>query len=154
MTLDSTDKDILNAILWDAKSSLQQVAKKLHIPLSTLHHRIKRFEELKVITRYEAKIDYSKIGRPIEAFVLVEAMNVLPSGKKIYQQDLLEELRKIESVEEGYIITGTADLMARVRVKDLDELNELITYRLRKIDGVGATQTMMVLKESNHKPLV
>ncbi len=154
MTLDATDKAILNAILWDAKVSLQTIAKKLHIPLSTIHHRIKRFEELKIIPRYVAKIDYSKIGRPIQAFILVEAMNVLPSGKKVYQQEIMDELKKLESVEEAYIITGTADLMARVRVKDLDELNELITYRLRKIDGVGSTQTMMVLKESEHQPIV
>ncbi len=154
MELDSVDKGILNAILWEAKVPLQNIAKKLHIPLSTLHHRLKRFEELKVITRYEAKIDYVKIGRPIESFILVEAMNVLPSGKKVYQQEILEELKKFDAVEEAYIITGTADLMARVRVKDLDELNDLITVRLRKIDGIGATQTMMVLKESGHKPTI
>jgi DNA-binding Lrp family transcriptional regulator len=154
MELDSVDRGILNAILWEAKMPLQNIAKKLHIPLSTLHHRLKRFEELKVITRYEAKIDYVKIGRPIESFILVEAMNMLPSGKKVYQQEILEELKKFDAVEEAYIITGTADLMARVRVKDLDELNDLITVRLRKIDGIGATQTMMVLKESGHKPTI
>lgn len=154
MDLDTVDKAILNAILWEAKAPLQNIAKKLHLPLSTLHHRIKRFEEHKVITRYEAAIDYHKIGRPIESFILVEAMNALPNGKKVYQQDILEELKKFDAVQEAYIITGTADLMARVRVKDLDELNEIITVRLRKIDGIGATQTMMVLKESNHKPTI
>ena len=60
----------------------------------------------------------------------------------------------MDVVEEAFIITGTADLMARTRVKDLEELNELITHRLRKIEGIGATQTMMVLKESGHKPTV
>jgi Lrp/AsnC family transcriptional regulator for asnA, asnC and gidA len=154
MELDSVDKAILNAILWEAKTPLQNIAKKLHLPLSTLHHRLKRYEELKIITRYEATIDYQKIGRPIEAFILIEAMNVLPSGKKVYQQEILEELRKFDAIQEAYIITGTADLMTRVRVKDLDELNELITVRLRKIDGIGATQTMMVLKESGHKPVI
>ncbi len=152
--LDSIDKAILNAIHWDAKTSLQSVAKKIHVPLSTVHHRIKRFEELKIISRYHAKIDYSKVGRPIQGFILISATNILPDGKKVYQNDILTDLKKIDSVEEGFIITGTADLMVRVRVKDLDELNELITFKLRKIDGVGATQTMMVLKESDHQPVV
>ncbi len=154
MDLDTNDKAILNAIRWNAKISLQTVAKKIHVPLSTVHHRIKRFEELKIIPRYEAKVDYAKIGRPIQAFILVTAMNVLPSGKKVYQQDILDELKKLESVEEVYIITGSADLMARVRVKDLDEMNDLITFKLRKLDGVGGTQTMMVLKESDHQPQI
>ncbi|MEK6901977.1 MAG: Lrp/AsnC family transcriptional regulator [archaeon] len=154
MELDSTDKAILDAVLWDAKVPLQTVAKKLHIPLSTLHHRIKRFEDQKIIKRYEAKIDYVKVGRSIEAFVLIEIVNQLPNGKKVYQQDILDEIKKIESVEEAYIITGKADLMARVRVKDLDELNEMITIKLRKIDGMGGTTTMMVLKESDHQPHV
>lgn len=152
MDLDLTDKAILEAIQWDAKVPLQTIAKKLHIPLSTLHHRIKRFEDLKIIKRYEAKIDYTKIGRSIEAFVLLEIVNQLPNGKKIFQQDILDEVKKIESVEEAYIITGRADLMARLRVKDLDELNEVITVKFRKIDGMGGTQTMMVLKESDHHP--
>ena len=152
--LDSTDKAILNALRWDAKTPLQSLAKKIHLPLSTLHHRVKRFEELKIISRYEAKIDYVKIGRPIESFILIEALNILHSGKRVYQQDILDELKKIETVDEAYIITGSADLMIRVRVKDLDELNELITVKLRKLDGVGSTQTMMVLKESGHKPMI
>ncbi len=152
MTLDETDKAILNALRWDAKVSLQTVAKKIHVPLSTIHHRVKRFEELKIITRYEAKVDYGKIGRPIAGFILIEAMNMLPNGKKIYQQDILDELRKFDAVEEVYIITGQADLMVRIRVKDLEELNDLITVKLRKLDGVGSTQTMMVLKESDHPP--
>lgn len=152
MELDSVDKAILNALHWDAKAPLQSIAKKLHIPLSTLHHRVKRFEELKIIARYEAKIDYAKIGRPIEAFILVEAMNVMPSGKKVYQNEIMLDLQKLESVNEVYIITGSADLMLRARVKDLDELNDLITVKLRKLDGVGGTQTMMVLKDSGHQP--
>lgn len=154
MELDSNDRAILNAIRWNAKISLQTVAKKIHVPLSTVHHRIKRFEELKIICRYEARIDYAKIGRPIQAFILVEAMNILPSGKKVYQQDIVDELKKLETVEEVYVITGTADIMARVRVKDLDEMNDLITFKLRKLDGVGGTQTMMVLKESDHQPVI
>ncbi len=154
MELDLTDKAILEAIIWDAKVPLQTIAKKLHIPLSTLHHRIKRFEDLKIIKRYETTIDYAKVGRSIEAFVLLEIVNQLPNGKKIYQQDVLVEVTKIESVEEAYIVTGRADLMVRVRVKDLDELNEVITVKLRKIDGMGGTQTMMVLKESDHHPHV
>ena len=154
MTLDSTDTAILNAILWDAKAPLQTIAKKLHLPLSTLHHRIKKFEEQKIILRYETRVDHAKLGKTIESFILIEAMNVLPSGKKVFQQDILEELKKMDVVEEAFIITGTADLMARTRVKDLEELNELITHRLRKIEGIGATQTMMVLKESGRKPTV
>ena len=50
MTLDSTDTAILNAILWDAKAPLQTIAKKLHLPLSTLHHRIKKIEDIHLPT--------------------------------------------------------------------------------------------------------
>ena len=152
MTLDSMDKAILNALRWDAKTPMQSIAKKLHIPLSTVHHRIKRFEVQKIISRYETMVNYAQIGRPIQAFIMVGAMNVLPSGKRVYQQEILDELIKFEAVEEAYIITGTADLMVRVQVKDIDELNSLITVKLRKLDGVGSTQTMMVLKESGHQP--
>ncbi|MDP2666075.1 MAG: Lrp/AsnC family transcriptional regulator [Candidatus Diapherotrites archaeon] len=152
MALDNHDKDILNAVRWKAKAPLQQIAKKLHLPLSTVHHRIKRFEDQAIITRYEARVDYSKLDRPIQAFVLIEAQNTLPSGEKVLQQDILKHVKEFAAVEEAFVITGGADLMLRVRVKDLEELNDLITVKLRKLDGVGSTQTMMVLKESGHHP--
>lgn len=154
MQLDSIDKAILNALRWDAKSPLQIIAKKIHVPLSTVHHRVKRFEKLKIITRYETHVDYVQLERPIQAFILIDAMNMLPSGKKVLQQDLIEQLKQLNGVEEGFIITGAADILVRVRVKDLDEMNELITVKMRKIDGIGSTQTMMVMKESGHKPMI
>ena len=152
--LDTIDKAILNALRWDAKAPLQMIAKKIQVPLSTVHHRVKRFEKLKIITRYETKLDFIQLERPIQAFVLIDAMNMLPSGKKVLQQDLMEQLKQIDGVEEAFIITGAADLMVRVRVKDLDEMNELITVKMRKIDGIGSTQSMMIMKESAHKPVI
>lgn len=154
MQLDPIDKAIVNAIRWDAKISLQSVARKIHTPLSTVHHRIKKFEEDGIIKRYEAVIDHTKLERPIQAFIMIQANNTTPDGKKIDQQDVIEKIKKFSAVEEAFIITGGHDMMVRVRVKDLDEMNNLLTDKLRKLDGVGSTQTLMVLKESGHKPSI
>jgi DNA-binding Lrp family transcriptional regulator len=154
MKLDSIDRAIISAIRWNAKVSLQQVAKKIHVPLSTVHHRIKRFEDEGVIKRYDAVLDYAQLERPIEAFIMIQANSVTSDGKKVWQHEIIEHLKHIPAVEEAFIITGGSDLMVRVRVRDLDEMNELLTIKLRKIDGVGSTQTLMVLKGSGHKPSI
>ncbi len=46
------------------------------------------------------------------------------------------------------IVTGATDILVGIRVKDVHELNKFVIDRLRKIDGVDKTQTMIVLNES------
>jgi DNA-binding Lrp family transcriptional regulator len=43
------------------------------------------------------------------------------------------------------IVTGGTDLIVKVRVKDVEELNEFVINKLRSIDGVDKTQTLIVL---------
>ena len=42
-----------------------------------------------------------------------------------------------------YSVTGSYDLVAIARVKTNDELSELVTNNLVKIDGIIKTNTMM-----------
>jgi DNA-binding Lrp family transcriptional regulator len=43
-------------------------------------------------------------------------------------------------------MTGGADLLVKILAKDIDDLNELVTEKLRNVEGVDQTQTAIVLK--------
>jgi DNA-binding Lrp family transcriptional regulator len=50
------------------------------------------------------------------------------------------------AVNEAYSVAGPWDLVAVIRVKRHDELNELVTERLAKIDGIAETQTLVAFR--------
>ena len=50
-------------------------------------------------------------------------------------------IAELEGVTEVYSVTGDADLIAMVRVRDHEQLADVIADRLNKVDGVLGTQT-------------
>lgn len=144
--LDKKDLHILDQLKANAKLTTGQLAKKLNIPVTTVHNRIKKLEKIGIIQGYTIRIDHKKLGRPVVAYILLSVMYILPgSGKKIKQDELAARLKKFEEVEEVNIVAGVTDILLRVRVASVEELNDFIINKLRSVDGVDKTQTMMVL---------
>lgn len=143
--LDEKDLKILDVLKQNSKLTTQQIAKRVNIPITTIHNRIKKLEKLGVIKGYTLVLDYKKLGRPILGYVLVTAFSTLPTGKRLSQDAIAKEIKKLSGVEEVNIVTGGTDILVKVRVKDIDELNNFLIKKLRRIDGVDKTQTMIVL---------
>lgn len=121
------------------------LAKNLEMPLSTIHSRMKRLEQDGVILGYKAEIDWKKAGLNLSAFVLVKAdVSLLRSTGKT-QDDLLNELLEIDYVDEGYVITGEADLMIKITSKDSTHLKEILLKDIDSMEGITGTRTIIVL---------
>ena len=114
------------------------------MPITTVHNRIKKLEKEKIIKKYTILPDYKKLGKGILSYILVSVMYMLPNGEKISQENLAKEIKKL-GAEEVSIVTGGTDIIVKVRVKDVDELNEFVIKKLRSVDGVDKTQTLIVL---------
>ena len=68
-------------------------------------------------------------------FVLI---NVTP-GK---ERDVFERLLKEPDIPEIYPLFGEYDLIAKVTVKNFDQLSDIVFNRIRKIKGVTDTKTL------------
>jgi DNA-binding Lrp family transcriptional regulator len=55
--------------------------------------------------------------------------------------EVAQAIADIPGVSEVYSVTGDADLIAMVRVREHDELAQVIAGTLNKVPGVLATQT-------------
>ena len=74
-----------------------------------------------------------------KAFVLIHT----ETGK---ENDVLKELKKIEGVEEAFIVYGGYDIVAKLVAKNIEKLKEIVySGRLKKIDGIFSTRTLIVL---------
>jgi DNA-binding Lrp family transcriptional regulator len=74
------------------------------------------------------------------AFVLI---NTEPGEER----DVLKTLRNIEGVKEAYNVYGVYDIIAKVSADAMDKLKEIVTWRVRRIDKVRNTLTMIVTEE-------
>ncbi len=144
--VDAKDRKIIEELVRDSRQTTSALSKKLNIPITTIHNRIKKLIKEGVIINYTINLNHNLLGKPVPAYVGI-TINYNVPGKKISQTNIANQLKKVEGVYEVYILTGGSDILVKVLVKDITELNELVTERLRNIDGVDKTQTSIILKE-------
>jgi DNA-binding Lrp family transcriptional regulator len=61
------------------------------------------------------------------------------------EADVLRELRKMANIEEAFLIYGAYDIILRVESSSMVKLKQTVTWKIRKMDYVTATQTMIIL---------
>ncbi len=60
-------------------------------------------------------------------------------------------LAGLEGVAEAYTVTGDWDFVAIVRVREHDQLAQVVTQDLGRLDGIERTQTMVAFQQfSSH----
>ncbi len=71
---------------------------------------------------------------------------ILLNVKRNKVNEAAEQLADIAGISEVYSVTGNYDLVVMARVKTNDELADLVTGKLVKVDGVEKTDTMLAFK--------
>ena len=75
------------------------------------------------------------------AFVLVNA--------EIGSEDeVLKQLKSLPNVKESYVVYGVYDIVAKVSADTMDKLKEIVTWKIRRLDKVRSTLTMIVVEET------
>jgi DNA-binding Lrp family transcriptional regulator len=59
--------------------------------------------------------------------------------------NVLKDLKKVDGVDEAFAVYGVYDIIARVRAESMDKLKEILTWRIRRVDNVRTTLTMIVV---------
>jgi DNA-binding Lrp family transcriptional regulator len=60
--------------------------------------------------------------------------------------DVAERLAEVDGVSEVYSVGGRYDLIAIIRVKHTDDLADVVTEHIRKIEGIQRTETMLAFR--------
>ena len=62
------------------------------------------------------------------------------------EADVLSELKKIEHVSETYLTYGVYDVVAKIEAETPERLKEVIVSKVRKLNNVTSTVTMIVIE--------
>jgi DNA-binding Lrp family transcriptional regulator len=60
--------------------------------------------------------------------------------------EVAESIAALEGVSEVYSVTGDADLIAMVRVREHEELADVIADRISKVEGIHHTETHIAFR--------
>ena len=71
---------------------------------------------------------------------------VLIQAQRNALQRLGGELAGIDGVAEAYSVTGDWDFVAILRLREQDQLAQVVTGRISQLDGVVRTQTMVAFE--------
>ncbi|RNL80517.1 Lrp/AsnC family transcriptional regulator [Halostreptopolyspora alba] len=144
---DATDRTIINSLAQDARAGITEVAAEANVSRATAYNRIKRLTDDGVIRGYSVVTDHSKMGLGVTALVLI-------SGSQPDWRANREILSSYPEVEYCWYVVGSADIVLLVRVADTNQLRDLILTRLQALPGVTSTQTLTVIDEVVHRPVV
>ena len=150
--IDKRDVEILKLLQNDCKMTAKEIAKKIGSPITTVYSKIKRMEELGIIKHYKAILDSKKLDKGTTAFILVSfAYRPGSREKPLSQRDVAKQIAAFSEVQEVHIITGSWDILIKVRADHVDTLGKLVMDKLRTIEGVENTLSCVVyetLKET------
>lgn len=62
------------------------------------------------------------------------------------EQYVIDELKKIDGVKEVHGTFGAYDILAKVEAAQVEPLRETITWKIRKIDKIRSTLTLMAIE--------
>ena len=71
---------------------------------------------------------------------------VMINSKIDAMEIVLKALSKVEGVKEAYSLYGVYDIIAKVEADSMDKIRDLVSYKIRKLDGVNSTLTTIVIE--------
>lgn len=125
--LDKTNTNILRALTKNARMSLKELARTVHLSAPAVAERLKRLEESGVIEGYKPVINLEKCGFPISALIECD----LHKGQERALKSLLLSFDQIVKI---YNVTGQTTFIVRVAVRNMSELDSLIEQMINYCD--------------------
>lgn len=132
------DKNILEQLKKNSRQSVRELSKKTGIRPSTVHLRIKKLIQERIIEKFTIKLNYKKLGTNFIVFILVNTNSNIPNT--YFQKPCITEV---------FGITGEYDLILKCRFKDVEEFNSFV-IELRNLPQINKTHTLVgtiMLKE-------
>ncbi|MFW9080670.1 Lrp/AsnC family transcriptional regulator [Pseudomonas sp. P2757] len=138
--MDKYDRMLLSALLENGRASYADLARKVNLSAPAVAERVAKLEASGVITGYQANIDLSKIGLPIQC--VIELRLNQHGSQKVY-----DELVKIPQLTECFRVTGDPCVIMKAAVGSMPELEDLIN----RVAKFGFSKTSIVLSSAIEK---
>lgn len=144
--LDDVDRRLLTLLAQDARVSQRGLARELRMSPPAIGERIARLERAGVIRGYRVDVDWSALGY-VTGYLAVTAIQGAD------QSEIMRALHQLPEVRDVSVITGSMDMLARIRVRDYTHLRRFLLEGVWQMPGIQRTETFLSLAEMPSKEL-
>lgn len=140
--LDHYDTRILAELQRDARLSMAELGRRVHLSQPAVTERVRKLEAAGVITGYRATVNLGALGYGIRAIVRV--------GRAEYSR-VVKLVQQSPEVVNAYNVTGEDSWILEIAVMDVQHLDAVVT----KFCILTETSTSIVLNAAReHQPML
>ena len=136
--LTSREKQVLNELLKDCKTSDQEIARRLKTSRPTIFKIRERLEKEGIIRKYTAKLDYEKMGYDVEVIIEIR----VSKGRLL---DVEKKIAMDPNVFAVYDTTGAFDAAILARFPTRRMMDNFLK-RIQTYEFVERTETRLILR--------
>ena len=140
-SLDATDRAIIGYLQDDARVPYTEIAKRLGVSSGTIHQRMNKLTEQKVITGSKVRVDYQRLGYDV---VSILGLHLKQANDHIA---VSRQLKQIPQVTEVYYTTGKYALLIKVQSKNMREFHRFLVEKLQAMPQVRSTESFICLEQ-------
>ncbi|MGB5760055.1 MAG: Lrp/AsnC family transcriptional regulator [Acidimicrobiales bacterium] len=131
--IDQTDWKILELLQADGRLSFSELGRQVSMSAPAVTERVRRLEEMGVITGYRAVVDHERLGASIQAIIRVRT-------DRQNHDEAFEAMADRPEVRWCHVVTGDDCLVVKVACPDISALEEATGFLAR----FGSTTTSVV----------
>jgi DNA-binding Lrp family transcriptional regulator len=141
ISVDAFDLKILAALQDDGRLTNQELAEAAGLSASQCSRRRSRLEDEKIIQGYHADLAAEALGFNVIALVHITLATHSPNNAKRFR-DLV---RRVDAIQEAYALTGDADYLLKIALRDLKSLSDIVNNVLMPHESVAHVRSSIVL---------
>src|SRR6478672_7129176 len=138
---DDLDLKILSELAQDASISVPKLSKKISVNASVVYSRIKRLVKRGLIKKFTIVINDEALGFSVRALTGINMDSKL-------RDNVLNELFKVPEVREVAEVTGRFDVLVTMNARSLEEMHQLISEKIGRVEGVQKTETFIEMRKT------
>lgn len=148
--MDRIDKKLLMLLQRDASRTNVEMADEVALSPSSCLRRIRRLHKSGIIDRIVAILNPAKAGRVLKAIVTVE----LKAHGEQHMRRFLGLASAEEAVSRAYSVTGGADVVLFLNLRDMSEYEDLCDRLFKEESNVLRFVTMMVIRTAKEETAI
>jgi DNA-binding Lrp family transcriptional regulator len=145
MTLDALDRQIVAALLGDARATYAEVGAQVGLSAPAVKRRVDRLRASGAITGFSAQVDPAALGWTTDAYVELFCRG------RTSPRDIAAAVAKHPEVVDACTVTGEADALLHIRAADVRHFEQVVE-RIGAEPFVVRTRSVIVLSRLVHRP--
>ncbi|MCG7498878.1 transcriptional regulator AsnC [Vibrio sp. Of7-15] len=146
--IDDLDRDILQALMTNARTPYAELAKRFDVSPATVHVRIEKMKSAGIIEGTKVVVNPKILGYDVCCFIGIN----LNAARDYHSA--LRKLNALDEVVEAYYTTGAYNIFVKLMCKSIEELQYVLIDKLQAIDEVQSTETLISLQNPINRNVI